>query len=213
MSEQDGAQMTTLQRPANNDKWAWIEYWRAQGQSWRTEPEIDADRQKYLAERRRIKPDRDQGIYPFRDIKLSRTDVEWLLATHDNRRGPVDWSDKSQRERKGLDLRGADLRHVDLSSLPLAGLIAGNNEIFLRKSNLNEAWQIHLEGTDLSYAHLEGANLCCAHLEEAGLFLAHLEDAGLHFAHLEGANLRQAFFDSRTSLDNVTLSNSSYGAV
>ena len=55
-----------------------------------------------------------QGIYPFRGMKLSRADVEWLLATHENGRGPVNWSDEGQRGRKGLDLRGADLCQVDL---------------------------------------------------------------------------------------------------
>ena len=42
-------------------------------------------------------------------VKLNRADVEWLLATHENGRGPVIWSDETQRERIGLDLRGADL--------------------------------------------------------------------------------------------------------
>ena len=60
------------------------------------------------------------GIYPFRDIKLSRVDIEWLLETHENGRGPVDWSDEHQREREGLDLRGADL-----GDLPLAGICGG----------------------------------------------------------------------------------------
>lgn len=208
---------TLSQRPANDDKWAWLEYWLDQGLPWRHEPEIDAERQKYLTERRKIKPDRDQGNYPFRDIKLTRADVEWLLATHDNGRGPVNWSDESQRNREGLDLRGADLRGVDLSYLPFAGLIAGNDRIMFTENNLNEAWQIHLEGADLSNAHLEKANLSNAHLEEANLFRAHLEGAdlfrahlegaGLYFAHLEGAYLRGAYFDSETRLDSVVLSN------
>src|SRR2546423_1374635 len=114
-----------LQRPANDDKKAWKALWEAQGQPWRTEPEIDAERQKYLAERRSIAPDIEQGVYPFKDIKLSRADVEWLLATHENGKGPVDWSDEKQRQRRGLDLRGADLRQVDLQRLPLACLHGG----------------------------------------------------------------------------------------
>src|SRR5437660_140687 len=112
MSEQDGRQASTLQRPTTDDPNAWKAYWKTQGQPWRTEPEIDGDRQKYLTERRAIVPDIEQGIYPFRDIKLSRTDVEWLLATHENGRGPVDWNDRHQRDREGLDMRGADLRQV-----------------------------------------------------------------------------------------------------
>ena len=63
-----------------------------------------------------------KGIYPFKDIKLRRADVEWLLSTHDNGRGPVNWNDEGQREREGLDLRGAILIDEDLRDLPLAKL-------------------------------------------------------------------------------------------
>jgi hypothetical protein len=115
MSERDATQALTLQRPTTDDTEAWKVYWKAQGQPWRTEPEIDNERQKYLAERHRITPNIEQGIYPFKDIRLSRADVEWLLATHENGRGPIDWSDESQHKRVGLDLRGADLGQVDLS--------------------------------------------------------------------------------------------------
>src|SRR5947207_11672485 len=114
MSEQDNGQVPTLQRPTTNNREDWTAYWKQEGQPWRTEPEIDEERQKYLAERRSIMPDIEQGIYPFKDVKLSRADVEWLLATHENGSGPVDWSDENQREREGLDLRGADLRQEDI---------------------------------------------------------------------------------------------------
>jgi len=143
MSEQDGTQSSTkqrrsrktsiakngkqayvAQRPADDNRQAWKAYWKDQGQPWRTEPEINIERQKYLAERRSITPDIKQGIYPFKDIKLSRSDIEWLLATHENGQGPVYWSDERQREREGLDLRGADLCHLDLHHLPLARLRA-----------------------------------------------------------------------------------------
>ena len=80
-------------------------------------------RQRELAQHRAVIP--EMGIYPFKGMKLNRADVEWLLATHEDGRGPVDWSDKQQRKRKGLDLRGADLRYVDLSGLPLACMIGG----------------------------------------------------------------------------------------
>jgi len=82
--------VSSPQRPDMQDRDAWHSYWRERGQPWRTEPEIDPERQAYLAERRAIKPDLEQGIYPFKDIKLNRADVEWLLATHMNGRGPVD---------------------------------------------------------------------------------------------------------------------------
>src|SRR5260370_2320723 len=122
MSGQDETQTVALQRPTNDDKKAWTVYWRTKGQPWRSEPEIDNERQKYLEGRRSIIPDAEKGIYPFKNVKLDRADVEWLLATHEKGKGPVDWSDKSQREREGLDLRGADLCDTDLSKLPLAKL-------------------------------------------------------------------------------------------
>src|SRR2546423_1645724 len=125
MSDQDNGQVSILQRPTTNDPEAWKEYWKAKGWPWRTEPEIDAERQKYLADRRAIVPDIEKGIYPFKDVKLSRTDIEWLLVTHENGRGPVDWSNESQRERWGLDLRGATLSQLNLHSLPLARLRGG----------------------------------------------------------------------------------------
>src|SRR5438874_4489845 len=125
MSKQDGTLNTTLQRPTTNEEEAWKAYWKAQGQEWRTEPEIDAERQKYLTERLSITPNIEQGIFPFKDIKLNRADVEWLLATHENGQGPIDWKDKSQRERKKLDLRGANLSQANLFGLPLARMRGG----------------------------------------------------------------------------------------
>jgi len=66
MSEQDGKQVTTLQRPTPNDPEAWKAYWEAQNQLWRTEPEIDIARQKYLTEHRTIVPDADIDASPPR---------------------------------------------------------------------------------------------------------------------------------------------------
>ena len=64
-------QLTALpQDPLPTDREAWRTYWQAQGQPWRTEPEIDEKRQKYLAERRNITPNIEQGIYPFKGIRL-----------------------------------------------------------------------------------------------------------------------------------------------
>src|SRR6266496_3574410 len=70
----------------------WRAYWQTKGFLWRTEPEIDAKRQEDLSKRRAIVPDVEKGIYPFKGMKLSRADIEWLLATHENGRGPVDWN-------------------------------------------------------------------------------------------------------------------------
>src|SRR5438045_324001 len=102
MREQKSAEITM--RPTNSQRSVWGAYWQALDQPWRTEPEIDAERQAYLTQRLAIQPDLEEGIYPFKDIKLGRADVEWLLANHENGRGPVEWSDPQQRERLGIDL-------------------------------------------------------------------------------------------------------------
>src|SRR5207253_1041309 len=137
MSDQDNGQVSTLQRPSNDDKEAWKAYWKAQGWPWRTEPEIDTQRQEYLAERRAIIPDIEHGIYPFKDIKLSRADVEWLLATHDND-GPVEWNGNFQYKNEGLDLRGAHLRGVDLHNLPLECMRGGLDQRQWVKATLEQ---------------------------------------------------------------------------
>jgi hypothetical protein len=58
---------TTTKRLAPDDYKSWDEYWtKEQNQPWRTEPEIDEERQRYLAERRAIQPDIEKGIYPIK---------------------------------------------------------------------------------------------------------------------------------------------------
>lgn len=161
MSEHDGTQASALQRPTADDRQAWKIYWKEQSQPWRTEPEIDIERQKYLAERRSITSNIEQGIYPFKDVKLSRADVEWLLATHENGRGPVLWDDFQQHDRVGLDLRGANLRQADLRRLPLARLYGGLRWEEWERTTVEQRDRaaIHLEGANLRLAHLEGARL------------------------------------------------------
>jgi len=191
----------------SDDKEAWRAYWGHLEQPWRTESEIDVERQKYLAERRSIKPDIDRGIYPFQGIKLSRADVEWLLVTHENGRGPVDWSDERQRNRKGVDLRGAVLSTIDLTYLPLARTIGGLTvrEWDAKELNQRDAARIHLEGARLYRAHLESVDFSGAYMETADLSYVlmelsylvevHLEGARLHKAHLEHAYLREAHLE------------------
>lgn len=225
MSEQGETQIVTLQRPTNDDREAWKAYWESKGQLWRNEPEIDNERQMYLNERRMISPDIEKGIYPFKDIKLDRADVEWLLATPEKGEGPVNWNDKSQRERKGLDLRGADLRDADLSRLPLANLRgsmtyqeqAGTTReqrrmavIHLERVNFS---QTHLEGAKLRHAHLEKANLEFAHLEQTDCVSAHLEGAYLGHAYLSGTHLQRVSFDSESYLNDIYLGNEKDGFV
>ena len=212
MNEQDSRQETALQRPTNDDKKAWKAYWEEQDQSWRTEPEIDTKRQVFLTERRKILPDIEQGLYPFKDIKLDRGDVEWLLATHKNGHGQI--NHPTWEHARGVDLRGADLRGIFLSRLPLTQLRAGlqRDEWYSSTSEQREAAAIHLEGAILDSADLTWATLRSAHLEGTSLVLAHLEGATLRGAHLEGADLRLAYLDNSTILHGVTLSNHGHGS-
>jgi uncharacterized protein YjbI with pentapeptide repeats len=175
--------------------------WRARGQPWRTEPEPPADRLRFLTECRAVSAEVAQSRYPFGGIVLTRADVEWLLASHDDGRGPVDPHDAQQRERPGLDLRGADLRGADLSRLPLAHLRAGLTEDEWRVGSAEhlEAAAIHLERADLTGADLSGAVLEGAHLEAA-----RFGQAGLHGANLSFALAEDAYF-SEATLDDATL--------
>jgi uncharacterized protein YjbI with pentapeptide repeats len=159
--------------------------------SWRSEPEISLDRQAYLATLRDT-PLSVGAPDPFKDVQLSRADVEWLLTTHENHLGPVDWTDPRQRDRRGLNLSGADLRGEaghpsNLSHLPLS-------RTYLRGAHL-EGVSLHgavLDGADLSGAYLEGANLSQARLEEADCLRARLQGADLSEAYLHRASLRLA---------------------
>jgi hypothetical protein len=188
-----------LQRPTDDDRDAWRAYWAALGLPWRTEPEIGAERQAYLAERRAVTPDIEHGIYPFKDVelKLTRADVEWLLATHESGgyTSPVDWSDPKQREREGLDLRGADLREVDLSDLPLARLRGG------------------LALDDWARATPAQGEAAAVLLQDANLRQAQLQGAYLTRAQLHGATLRLAFLDAATYLNGIVLGDKKHGII
>ena len=167
--------------PATDDRDGWRAHWATQGQPWRTEPEIDQERQTELEHCLAIVSEIEKGIYPFKGMKLSRADVEWLLATHEHGRGPVSWNDESQRGRKGLDLRGASLQQVDLNNLPLARLKAGlgENEWFDASEEQRAQASICLQGASLRKTQLEGASLSGAQLEEADLYRAQLAEAEL----------------------------------
>jgi len=174
---------------------------------WRTEPQIDSERQAYLASRRAITANSASGIYPFNGIKLSRADVEWLLATQEDQRALIDPVDEPQHASSALDLRGTYLQQVNLSNLPLARLVGGRNRLVYPSSTTEQraSASIHLAGADLGGTHLEEAFLGDAHMQECflgGAFLeraylegAHLEGAHLEGAHLEGANLLGAHLE------------------
>jgi uncharacterized protein YjbI with pentapeptide repeats len=222
VSEQDDTQITPLHHPAVSDKEAWQAYWEAQGQLWRTEPEIDAERQTYLVERQNIIPNITQGMYPFKDIKLNRADVEWLLATFDGGRGPISASEEIARHTRGLDLRGADLRGVDLNRLPLVQIRGGLSidAWYHATHEQREAAAVHLEGANLTGADLTRASLRSAHLEGADLVYVCLEGTVLRSANLAGnstklrpANLQHTLMNHETDLQEIILGNNDYGFV
>jgi uncharacterized protein YjbI with pentapeptide repeats len=177
---------------------------RRTDQPWRTEPEIDGARQEYLRRCLATVPDIARGIYPFKGMKLSRADVEWLLATHVNEGDSGASSDRRRQDRWRLDLRGADLRYVDLHALPLTRM---------RGSLTREEWEEATEEQRAAAAVLlTGADLSEAHLEEADLIEVHLEKVALHEAHLEKAVLVRARLE-RAFLARVHLKGADlYGA-
>jgi len=176
-----------------DDKEAWKAYWKTQNQPWRKEPEISPQRQKELQQRRTIAPDIDKGIYPFKGMKLSRADVEWLLATHDDGQGPVYWTNNVHGlKQEGLDFRGADLCQADLQDLPLACIRGGLTWVEVRENRkmAEKDAAVLMEGTHFERAHLEGADLRAAQLKGANFQEAHLEGADLSWSQLKSANLR-----------------------
>lgn len=220
---------------APNGFTSWRAYWTAQGLEWRTQPEIDDERQHVLHARRHTRGKVETGRFAFSGEVLSRADVEWLLATHESRgiRGPVDWADPRQRTRRGLDLRGANLTKADLRGLPLARLVGGfdgthraaedrpDGAVNLERANLSAA---HLEGAylygvNLRRARLDEAYLTCADLGAAQLArasfdAAHVECADLSKADLEGARLYKGCFDGanlgRANLNGANFNKASF---
>lgn len=206
-----------------NEYASWRAYWQSQGQPWRTELEIDAQRQEELASRLATSADVQQGRYPFRACALSRADVEWLLAARQTH--TLHQHKDPQHHNAQLDLRGADLSKVDLRGLPLRSIRGGLSEEEWRIATFEQRDMaaLHLERADLRGTSLEGALLRGAHLEGADLRDAYLGGADLRDAHLEGkghslkplpaADLRMVYFDSNTLLDNITLGDQEHGVV
>ena len=191
--------MGERQQPEEADREGWRAHWRTLGQPWRTEPEIAEARRRYLAERRGTAADMERGAFPFKDVapRLTRADLEWLLAAH-----AADGDLKDGGEPAGPDLRGADLSGLDLRSLPLAGIRAGLREDEWRNASAAQlgAAAAHFEQADLTGASLAGAALDGAHFEGACLREVVAERASLSFAYLEGAILSDAHFAGATLL-------------
>jgi uncharacterized protein YjbI with pentapeptide repeats len=203
----DNPTSNTHRGPIPNGCTSWHEYWTEQGLPWRSQQEIDEDRQNFLAERRAIKPDVMSGVYPFQGITLDRADIEWLLATHKSNGfdGPVDWDDGIQRKRIGIDVRGATLDNVDLGGLPLARTCGGLTGIDYDKATLKQRAMasVQMRNVFLQYAHLEGSIFTHANMENADLGSAHLEGADLFGISLNGervVNLTDCVMSADTRL-------------
>ena len=216
MVKQQKPLRTVKNLPSTNNPAEWRAY--LQSQKWRREPEIVDERKQELDRLRKIKADFHSGTFPFGGQKLTRADVEWLLVTHRDGNGPVNWCDPDQDKFDGLDLRGADLRDVDLSYLPLSKLIGGLSWFDWRDATVEQRDMaaIRLDNTYMLEAHLEGASLRSAHLEGAYLRYVHFDWAYLRYAHFEGASLRYAtlvranmggaFFSDASQLDQAVVS-------
>ena len=201
----------------------WKLHWRGLNQPWRREPEINGERQKFLAKCLTSYPSTSLNGLPFKDITLTRADVEWLLAA-------LQVTAQYQHEQHSqhpamLDVRGANLSKLDLRGLPLNAICGGLSEEEWRNATpeQRDMAAVHMERADIHGTSLQGAMLRGAHLEGADLRDAHLEGADLRDAHLEGkgrslkplpaADMRMAFFDKHTRLDNVILGNEANGVV
>jgi uncharacterized protein YjbI with pentapeptide repeats len=198
-----------------HDPETWKAYWNGQGQPWRTEPIIDEERQQRLLSYSQGGVDIERGMYPFKGVRLSRADVEWLLALEEQRsvEAHTDGSKSVRQQAFGLDVRGADLSGVNLSHLPLMGLHAGLSleegrhataeQSRQAAANLAKADMSHaqLQRAQLSWATLDGAVLVEAHLEGADLAKTRLTQAILAGTYLEGADLMKAHLEGSTLLE------------
>jgi uncharacterized protein YjbI with pentapeptide repeats len=197
-----------------HDAVTWQAFWKQQGQPWRSEPPIDEERQQLLASSLQVDADIEQGKYPFKGMRLSRADVEWLLAAEEERSARQSTGGGHSREPPpGLDVRGANLSGVDLSGLPLMRLHAGLSLEEGRHATVEQGRQAaaNLAKANLSLAQVQGAQLSRATLDEAVLVEAHLEGADLGKAtlkrailagtHLEGADLTKSQMEGATLLE------------
>ncbi len=108
---QDHSSSPLSPAPAH-DAETWQAYWKQKRQPWRSEPPIDEERQQLLANCLQGSVAIERGKYPFRGMRLSRADVEWLLAAAEERSARESTSDGHSRKPPSLDVRGADLSGV-----------------------------------------------------------------------------------------------------
>ena len=180
-------------RPTSNDQRAWQLYWTDLGYSWRTEKEIDEQRQRFLQERLSLHGGSGEE-FPFNGHALTRADIEWLIAHHHDPfgSGPVVWDDSAQRQRKGIDLRGAVLHQQNLSYLPLARMVGGVAIESTKSNNAKHGAALQCIACDLHHADLRGADLQGVILAGCQMQFCQLEEAILTHAIMQGANLARA---------------------
>jgi uncharacterized protein YjbI with pentapeptide repeats len=207
------------QRPTSNDNSeGWKAYWTAQGMPWRTEAEIDKERQGYLAKRRVATPNYQRAAYPFAGMCLTRADIEWLLATHEDAgvHGPVVGSVVIAEPADPPDLHGIDLQDVAFGLL-VEGLSrqrqveaapAGGQPELDAPSDKDEQmllrWGLDLRGANLCgvdlsrlpfeslWGGLHGDWWRDASIEQREAAAVQLERANLREASLQGSFLRNA---------------------
>lgn len=182
-------------RPTNGDRTHWQRYWAKRGLTWRWEPEISPTRQEDLAQWRSKIFDPIKHNFPFAGIELTRADIEWLLATHEDYQGPIGHHAAFKHEREGIDLRGAFIpSQTNLSQLPLTQVRCGLSffEWIHATEGQRKGAGTLLKGVNLSKAKLVRADLREAHLEEANLYQTDLRGGHLRRADLKGANLEEA---------------------
>lgn len=214
MSNKDGASVTESPvRPVNGDSESWNKYWTVLGQSWRREPEISEGRKGFLRTCLAVEDSLVKGVYKFKDVKLTRADVEWLLSNHNGGSGPVQLKESENAMEaylSGLDLRGADLEQVDLSELPLAGTMFGFAFSYLpaliddasvriediklgpAKLNLGNLASADLRGSDFANVTAIGANFSGSLLQSASFYDATMVRCNFSGAKLQGARLSEA---------------------
>ncbi|HEX8035384.1 MAG TPA: pentapeptide repeat-containing protein [Ktedonobacterales bacterium] len=219
------------QRPtSNDDSEGWKAYWAAQGMPWRTEPEIEAERQRFLAEKQASGPGFDRHPYPLDGTKLGRADVEWLLATHQREgfQGPIEWRDERQRGEAGAGMADEPKSEQPAETKPTPDDSEPTPE---RQAELQAAYEANVAAGKAPYAGVEirtrgelrwvmqerrwssevelpegyeRAILSGANLRDASLSGADLRGANLSSARLRGANLSAALL-SGANLNSADL--------
>lgn len=131
------------------------ERWAREGQAWRTEPEIPRERQKDLLRSLETVPDAIQGKYPFSSERLTRADLEWLLATPERTLSPTEYSVEAPR---------TIAIHEPGSGMSLRGMFSpkeeeGEGHYSWLESGRQRSEALDIRGADISMQDLSGLPL------------------------------------------------------